>query len=96
MRITVLRNFVAGSIEVPAGDYMVSLKADTQQIRLTGKGLDLLIPAIKRRSVCRGKIETASFFSGGAGQWSLVINSPKMGEWVSLLEVSREVSGPKA
>ncbi|MBU6375418.1 MAG: hypothetical protein KGQ59_05440 [Bdellovibrionales bacterium] len=95
MRITVSKDSVVGAIIVPAGDYLVSLKADTQQIRLTGKGLDLLIPAIKRRNQCRGKIETATFFSGGAGQWSLVINSPKLGEWVALMEINRDLPDRK-
>ena len=87
MQIRVSKNSVAGDQQIPSGDYLVALHTEAQQIRLTGKGLDIVLPAIKRRMKAKTKIESVQFFSGGGASWSIVIQSPKYGEWVAMIEV---------
>ncbi len=93
MKITINKDAISGKIFVPKGEYMVALASDTQQLVLTGGGKQYKIPAIKRRASGKTKVTTVSFYSGGGPQWSLLISTPKFGEWISMLELG--ASGPK-
>ncbi len=87
MKVTIGKDALCGKVMVPKGEYMVSLASDTQQIVLTGGGKQYKIPAIKRRSVGKTKVTTVTFYSGGGPSWSLLISTPKFGEWISMLEL---------
>ena len=39
-----------------------------------------------RRSASRSRVPTVSFASGGGRSWSLVVTTPKYGEWISQIE----------
>jgi hypothetical protein len=86
MQIQIKHHCVCGGLEIPPGDYLVALASESQQIRLTGHGLDLKIPAVRRRAQSKGKCDSVTFFSGGGTSWSLIYMSPKLGEWISLIE----------
>ncbi len=86
MQIRIQHASLCGKVEVPPGDYLVALSSENQQIRLTGHGLDLALPAIRRRAQGKGRVDSVAFFNGGGSTWSLVFTSPKLGEWIALLE----------
>jgi hypothetical protein len=86
MQIRIQHASLCGEVEIPPGDYLVALSSENQQFRLTGRGLDLMIPATRRRPQGKGRVDTVTFFSGGGTKWSLVYNSAKLGEWIAMLE----------
>ncbi len=86
MMIKLKSEAVCGKVSVPAGEYLVSLHPETSEIHLAGGGKDYRLKATKRRSLSRAKIVQHQFFCGGGRIWSLVISTPKQGEWISLLE----------
>lgn len=90
MKITVKGDAASGNVFIPAGDYMVALDAGSQQIRLTGRGLDLKLPAIRRRQTAKTRVLTVLFYCGGGTTWSLVVSTPKQGEWLAMVEFQRE------
>lgn len=90
MRITLSKTANCGAVELAAGDYWVSLNADSSQIFLIAGGRDFKLPATRRRVKVRTKSTTVSFYSGGGDLWSLVVTSPKLGEWISLIEYKRD------
>jgi hypothetical protein len=87
MKVSIPKDALAGDIEVPAGDYMVAIAADTGSFTLTGRGRTFKIPATKRRNNGKQKGTSVSFFNAGGTVWSLVYQSPKLGEWVAMLDV---------
>ena len=91
MQIRIPSDLLCGGIEVPAGDYLVALSADSQQIRLTGRGLDLQLPALRRRNKAQGKSETVSFYNAGGSAFSILVASPKLGEWIVMLEKNKGI-----
>jgi hypothetical protein len=86
VQVRISHHSVCGNLEIPPGDYLVALASESQQIRLTGHGLDILLPAVRRRAQGKGRVDSVSFFSGGGNAWTLIFTSPKLGEWVSMLE----------
>ncbi len=86
MKIQVTRDGMSGKLLIPKGDYMVSLQAETGTINLVGGGKDFRLPAIRRRTTSKSKITNVSFYSGGGSVWSLVINTPKQGEWIAYID----------
>ncbi len=88
MQIRVTRNSVCGAIEVPAGEYLVAVSADGRQIKLTGHGLDIALPAVRRKAQGKGRVDSVTFFNGGGKTWSIVVNLPKQGEWVAMVEAT--------
>ncbi|MCM2276693.1 MAG: hypothetical protein NDJ89_01295 [Oligoflexia bacterium] len=86
MRIQLTKNAVCGKVQIPKADYWVSLNSDSGQILLSAGGKDLRLPAVKRRSQVRTRSTTVSFYSGGGPLWSLVISTPKYGEWIATIE----------
>lgn len=86
MKITIAKDATCGKVMIPGGEYMVALATDTQSMTLTGGGKQLKIPAIKRRSSAKTRITTVSFYSGGGTAWNLLVQTPKFGEWIALVE----------
>jgi hypothetical protein len=87
MRVTFPRNGVCAEVEIPRGEYQVVLHSESNQIVLIGGGMDLKLPATRRRSKSRLKTATVSFYCGGGKLWSLIISTPKQGEWISIIEL---------
>ncbi|MBC7693510.1 MAG: hypothetical protein H7222_17220 [Methylotenera sp.] len=86
MKIQLSKDAVCGIIEIPKGDYLASLGSDNGQIVLVGGGRDFKIPAVRRRANVKTKRTTVTFSGGGGKIWSLVIASPKLGEWISMIQ----------
>ena len=86
MKISIPKDAVCGTVMIPLGDYWVSLQSETGEINLTGHGRDIRIKATRRRVKANSKITTVQFYNGGGKQLSLVVSTPKFGEWVSFLE----------
>ena len=86
MKVTIGKDAICGKVFIPAAEYMVSLSSESSEIVLTGAGKQYKVPAIKRRQQARTKVTSVSFYSGGGPIWSLVLSTPKFGEWVAMLE----------
>lgn len=87
MKVTLSKDGMCGKVMIPKGEYMVSLASDTQQIVLSGGGKTYKIPAVKRRAAAKTKVTTVSFYSGGGPSWSLLVCTPKFGEWIAMIEL---------
>ena len=87
MKVTLSKDALCGKILVPKGEYMVALASDTQQLVLTGGGKQYKIPAVRRRANAKTKVTTVTFYSGGGSTWSLLVSTPKFGEWISMMEL---------
>jgi hypothetical protein len=88
MKILVTQDATCGNIPVPAGEYWVALSLESNQLTLVAGGKDLKIPAIKRKTKTKTRVTTVSFYGGGGAVWSLVVNTPKHGEWISYINYS--------
>jgi len=86
VRITIPKDAVCGKTPIPAADYWVSLNASGGEISLSAAGRDIKVKATKRRSTSKSKTTSVQFFCGGGKLWSLVISTPKMGEYVAFIE----------
>ncbi len=86
MKISVSRDAQCGTTQIPKGDYWVSLRSEASEFNLAGQGKDIKIPAKKRRAKVMTKTTSVAFYSGGGRTWSLVVTTPKFGEWVAFLE----------
>ena len=89
MKIHIKTQASCGNILIPMGDYWVSLHPESSQIFLSAGGKDLKIPSTRRRAQSKTKRTQITFFSGGGPIWSLVVNTPNQGEWVSLIEYKK-------
>ncbi len=90
MKITITRDATCAKVAVPAGEYLVALATDTQQMVLTGGGKQFKVPAIRRRSSAKTRVTTVTFYSGGGTSWSLVVSTPKFGEWIAMMELEKK------
>ena len=90
MRITIPKDAKSGNTEIPKGEYWVSLHSETQQIFLSAGGRDFKLMATRRKTKSRYKTTTVTFFSAGGAFWSLVVATPKYGEWYVLIELGGE------
>ncbi len=90
MKIHIPRDAVAGKVGIPSGDYMVNLESETSQIALIGGGKGFKIPATRRRNKSKSKTIQVTFYSGGGNLWSLIVSTPKHGEWVALIELEKK------
>lgn len=86
MKIQLSRDAQCGNTLIPKGDYWVSLRNESNEFNLSGQGKDIKIPAKKRRAKVNTKTTQVAFYSGGGRTWSLVITTPKYGEWVAFVE----------
>ncbi|MGE0616029.1 MAG: hypothetical protein AB7P04_10330 [Bacteriovoracia bacterium] len=89
MKITLSGDGECGTVEIPAGEYLVSVNSQAQEIVLAGRGKTLAVKATKRRSKSKYKTTQIQFYSGGGTTWSLVVSTPKYGEFVSFIEVKK-------
>jgi hypothetical protein len=87
MKIQIGKDALCHQLAIPAGEYWVSLNSDSGFITLTAGGKDLKIPATKRRAKSKAKIDAVQFYCGGGKMWSLIVTTPKYGEWVALVEL---------
>ncbi len=90
MKITLSRKAICSKIDIPAGEYMVVLAADSGQMSLVGGGKTFKIPAVRRRASAKTKVTTVTFLSGGGVLWSLIVSTPKSGEWIATMEISKD------
>jgi hypothetical protein len=89
VKIKIAKDAICGKVFIPAGEYWVSLAAESGSISLIAGGKNLGIPAVKRKSVGRSKTTSVNFYSGGGNLWSLVIDTPKAGQWIATIEYSK-------
>lgn len=81
-RVYISKDAHCGKVAIPSGEYTVSIRSDTRQIRLEGNGRDIEINAVGRPS--RGIVRSMNVQlspAGGGDNWSLVVKTPKMGEF---------------
>ncbi|MBS1962089.1 MAG: hypothetical protein JST04_07735 [Bdellovibrionales bacterium] len=88
MKVTINKNSTCGKVEVPSGEYMVALAADTGQLALVGGGKTHKIPAVRRRATGKTRTTSVALIPGGGSTYSIVMSTPKQGEWVAMLEVA--------
>jgi hypothetical protein len=88
MKITIGVHASSGAVQIPPGEYWVSLAAEAGEMTLSAKGQDIRIRATKRKTKTNAKTTTTSYYSGGGRQWSLVVTKPKQGEWVAFIDVN--------
>jgi hypothetical protein len=88
MRIQIKEDAMCGKAPIPKGEYLVSLQSDSQQINLVAGGKTFKLPATRRRATSKVRTESVTFYSGGGKSWSLVVNTPKHGEWIAMIEYS--------
>lgn len=87
MKVTLSKDGLCGKVLIPKGEYLVALASDSQQMILTGGGKQFKIPAVRRRATGKSKVTTVSFYCGGGPTWSLLITTPKFGEWIAMIEL---------
>lgn len=85
MKILIKQEAVSGEVPIAPGEYMASVKTDTSQIKLVGRGIDITIPAMRRPSKSKSKIPTVTFYSMGGPTWTLVITAPPTGEYFAFI-----------
>jgi hypothetical protein len=86
MKIHIKEDAMSGKTVIPKGEYMVSLQAESQQINLIAGGKTIKLAATKRRATSKVRTVSVNFYSGGGKSWSLVVNTPKNGEWIAMIE----------
>jgi hypothetical protein len=86
MKIHLIKDAECGKVIIPRGDYMVSLRSESGEICLSGGGKDFRLPAKKRRIKVKTKTTSISFYSGGGRTWTLMVTTPKYGEWVTFID----------
>ncbi|HLD99719.1 MAG TPA: hypothetical protein VJB59_05635 [Bdellovibrionota bacterium] len=86
MKIRINQFLEGGGVQIPPADYWVSLRPDLSEITLSAGGRDIRVKAVKRRQTGRKKTLDVQYYKGGGTQWTLVVSTPKHGEWVALLE----------
>jgi hypothetical protein len=92
MKIHVKEDATSGKTVIPKGEYMVSLQTDNQQINLVAGGKTLKLAATKRRATSKVRTTSVNFYSGGGKSWSLIVNTPKNGEWIAMIEYSANLT----
>jgi len=86
VKITLTKDALCGKIQIPGGEYMVALASDSSTMILTGGGKQFKLPALKRRATAKSRVTTVMFYNGGGTTWSLIVSTPKHGEWISMME----------
>ena len=79
--------FRVGPIELEPGRYLASLESDMQRIRLSGRGVTHVLPAMSRPCKRKIRISEMSFQpSLGADEFILMFKVPPQKEWFCLLQ----------
>jgi hypothetical protein len=86
MNITISKAAVCGNVQIPPTEYWVSFNAAEGVMTLSAGGKDIRIKATRRRAAGKSKTTSIQFYSGGGKTWSLIVDAPKVGEWVSFIE----------
>jgi hypothetical protein len=87
MKITIKSDAICAKIPIPAGDYLVALASDGVHLNLSGGGKTYPVPAVRRSRTSRKKTTQVSFYCGGGKTWSLVLESPKLGEFIAFIDL---------
>jgi len=90
MRITIKEPAKAGKIEIPPGDYYVSVNTETNQILLSAGGKEIKLPSVRRGTKPKGNVMRCTFNSGGGTLWSLMVSAPHEGEFIATIEYKHE------
>jgi hypothetical protein len=90
MKIKIKSDATCGKVFIPTGEYWVAFNPDARSIALVAGGKNLVIPAVRRRATVKVRITTVQFYCGGGTQWSLVVDTPKHGQWLALIEYARK------
>ena len=90
MRITIPKDGKSGNAVITKGDYWVSLHPEVQMIYLSGAGRDIKLPATKRSNKSKYKTLTVIFAAAGGVFWSIMVATPKYGEWVAQIELGAQ------
>ena len=89
MKITLARDAICGELSIPKGDYFAAL-GETGFILLTGAGKTHKLKATKRRAASKTKTIQVAWYCAGGVTWSLVVTTPKHGEWISMLDLKKK------
>lgn len=91
-KISIKTKGISGDVELPAGDYVVSVSTERSALLLVGGGKNYLIPAINRKSAAseRAKKTTLQFYSMGGDNWTVAMTIPKRGEWVAYIQLDKK------
>lgn len=85
-RVLIQQNALSGCTKIPAGEYLVAVRAGTRQINLQGMGREIGLNAMTRpnRGSLRGTVVSFSP-AGGVDEWLLQVKIPKQGEYFSVI-----------
>lgn len=82
---------LCGNIAIPAGNYTVSIRADSRQINLEGTGRDVELPAIGRPNKGKVRALDVQFVPGGGSDlWTLLVKTPRMGEYMATINYNSD------
>ncbi len=89
MKITLPEEGICGIITIPEGEYWVAPQLEAGKINLIAGGRDYPLKAVRRRQSTRVRTQNIAFTCGGGSIWSLVVQSPKHGEWAAFIEIRK-------
>jgi len=89
LKITLPDEGICGIVIIPEGEYWVAPQLEAGQINLVGGGRDYPLKAVRRRQSAKCKTLNIAFSCGGGTTWSLVVQSPKHGEWAAFIEIKK-------
>ena len=89
MKIQLTSDAICATVPIPKGEYTVALMSENHTINLVAGGRDIKLPAIRRRTQSRSRTTTISFYASGGQLWSLVVTTPKHGEWICTIEYDK-------
>ncbi len=90
MKIQVKQDATCADVEIPAGEYWVSL-GDGGVIQLTGRGQDYRVQGQKRPSPRQLKTTSVQYYSLGGPSWTLVVAVPRRGEYFVFIKYKDRV-----
>jgi hypothetical protein len=92
MKVHIKEDATSGKMIIPKGEYTVALQVESQQIGLVAGGKTLKIAATRRRSTSKVRVTTVTYYCGGGKSWSLVVSTPKHGEWIAMIDYQQGAS----
>jgi hypothetical protein len=90
VKIRIQENASSGKVLIPSGEYWVALNASAGQITLMSQGKSVSLPSIKRKAKSRSKVVSVQFYPGGGRTWSLIVEAPNQGQWISMIEYDKD------